>query len=331
MQSKILSHFGPILVAKLSKPLKQPSDPHPGGDPHPGDVWYCHPNLNNHEKCIDAATDIYAMGTTFCEMLCLGEFPCVKDVRAYQIPEHVKNVRGMEEVVVGCWKGTMTAKDVKGVAEEILREVVEPDAKLRWMSGNDAPGRAVKEVQVAELNTEEVTAWSDGLWQEEVTAAAIVDGGEAGESGVSGLFSHSDGRGDAGGGKSMAVGEDSGGTRQPGGHRPLANLCYEQPRSWIEEEAAAEMAKEGRTVIWVKVHSGVEGNERADRKAKHPTGLSHGAPFQAVEVEPGGVAGTDIHSYRPRSAALVATQADGKGRSWEQIWEDPEWCEKLEG
>ncbi|KAF8416767.1 hypothetical protein EV426DRAFT_706743 [Tirmania nivea] len=21
--------------------------------------------------------------------------------------------------------------------------------------------------------------------------------------------------------------------------------------------------------------------------------------------------------------------ADGKGRSWEQIWEDPEWCEKL--
>ncbi|KAF8424366.1 hypothetical protein EV426DRAFT_574029 [Tirmania nivea] len=37
MQSQILSHFDPILVAKLSKPLKQPSDPHPGGDPHPGD------------------------------------------------------------------------------------------------------------------------------------------------------------------------------------------------------------------------------------------------------------------------------------------------------
>ncbi|KAF8426076.1 hypothetical protein EV426DRAFT_710555 [Tirmania nivea] len=35
MQSQILSHFDPILVAKLSKPLKQPSDPHPGGDPHP--------------------------------------------------------------------------------------------------------------------------------------------------------------------------------------------------------------------------------------------------------------------------------------------------------
>ncbi|KAF8422217.1 hypothetical protein EV426DRAFT_706377 [Tirmania nivea] len=23
--------------------------------------------------------------------------------------------------------------------------------------------------------------------------------------------------------------------------------------------------------------------------------------------------------------------ADGKGRKWEQIWEDPEWCEKLAG
>ncbi|KAF8418750.1 hypothetical protein EV426DRAFT_704571 [Tirmania nivea] len=73
--------------------------------------------------------------------------------------------------------------------------------------------------------------------------------------------------------------------------------------------------------------------------------------WAASEVDPRGAAVVDVHSDRPRTAGRAEDplcglcergiaqnaahllscpgMADGRGRSWERIWEDAEWCEKL--
>ncbi|KAF8416564.1 hypothetical protein EV426DRAFT_704391 [Tirmania nivea] len=229
-------------------------------------------------------------------------------------------------------------------------------------------GTMGREINVAELNVGEVTAWSDGSRQDEVKAVAAV-GGEAGEGWEEGA------------GRSVVALDSQGAIGR------LRNLCFEQPRSWIEEPAVEEMRSGSKTVMWVKGHSAVEGNERADRKAKevawvgtddarykhivltegnmlitniflyhkklskHPTDLPHGTTFQADEMEPISAMGVDrwwLHKIgsandpwcglceegvaQNRTHLLSCPGvADGKGRKWEQIWEDPGWCEKLAG
>ncbi|KAF8415775.1 hypothetical protein EV426DRAFT_661913 [Tirmania nivea] len=161
----------------------------------------------------------------------------------------------------------------------------------------------------------------------------------------------------------------------PRGDRPPADLCLEQPRSWIEEEAAAEIGRGGRTVVWVNGHDGVEGNERADRKANEaawvgsrmlrpdivtPAGIRQafpmGRPSKQAKWNREALRGLtyiviDRGSQRwwlhkmgrveedplcrlcgegiAQNTVSCPGVADGKGWRWKQIWEDPEWCEKL--
>ncbi|KAF8417959.1 hypothetical protein EV426DRAFT_710166 [Tirmania nivea] len=260
-------------------------------------------------------------------------------------------------------------------AEKILREVVEPDAVLCWMSGNG--GARGREICTRELKAEEVTGWSDGSRQEEVAAAAVV-GGEASEQWEEGVY--------LGSLATVMDAEMLGVVRAWQAGRPvvaldsqgaigrLRNLCFEQPRTWIEELAVGEMGKGSKTVMWVKGHSGVEGNERADRKAKEmawvgrrmlrpdvitPAGIRQAFPMGRPTKQTGwnrealrgltyivtdrgpqrwwlhkvgraddplcGLCGEGIAQNAAHLLSCTGV-ADGRGRRWEEIWEDPEWC-----
>ncbi|KAF8416304.1 hypothetical protein EV426DRAFT_700104 [Tirmania nivea] len=179
----------------------------------------------------------------------------------------IKDITGIQDLKTWMWtKRIRWAASVYGralpalreTAEGILAEVVEPDAVLHWMSGSG--GTMGREINVAELNG-----------GEEVAASAAV-GGEAGggwEEGVYlGSFATVMDAELLGVARAWKVGRSVVAFDSQGAIGRLRNLCFEQPRSWIEELAVEEIRSGSKTVMWVKGHSGVEGNERADRKAK---------------------------------------------------------------
>jgi len=125
-------------------------------------------------------------------------------------------------------------------------------AELWWVEGINGRRR----VRVVELEEDKVEEWTDGSRMEGRAAAAtrmsvqylgaMATIADLEALGVSLAWERCD-----------VVALDSKGVIQK-----IQGLEHQAPRSWIEERLASQMVERPRTLMWVKGHDGVEGNER---------------------------------------------------------------------
>jgi len=230
------------------------------------------------------------------------------------------------------WAASVYARhlpELRAIAEPILREVLEEDTELRWMQGS-VP-RADIEIGIQELNEQKVEEWSDGSRMKERAAGATRSKGwylgewatvaDAEEVGVLLAWENSD-----------VVALDSQGVIQR-----IYNLRHTQPRSWIEECLVAKMRERPRTLMWVKGHSGVRGNEEADKMAgmtvregrrKQTRGVATPAGIkQEFPIYPKAPAHLNWSARAVKGLVYMITDK-GPQRQW--LWEigksEEQWC-----
>ena len=268
------------------------------------------------------------------------------------------------------WAASVYARympELRKIAEPILRGVL-GEAELKWMGDARPAGTGI---EVRELAEQELEEWTDGSRIDGIAAGATRTEGiylgewatvaDAEEAGVMKAWEECE-----------VVALDSQGVIQR-----ISNLKYANPRSWIEEELVARMKEKPRTLMWVKGHSGVEGNEEADKRAKRevemgqrsqkpmiatPAGIKQQFPIYPkapahLRWRPRALKGlvymvTDKGPQRQwmweigkeeeqwcvcdRWTAQNAAHlmrcwwvGDGRGRKWEDMWKDEEWCEAV--
>ncbi|KAF8417335.1 hypothetical protein EV426DRAFT_706691 [Tirmania nivea] len=147
-------------------------------------------------------------------------------------------------------------------------------------------------------------------------------------------------QGGAGGRHHLTVDEFLGSTATVMDAEPLGvvGVGVREIDTAVVDRSGSQRRDEGEGM---KGHSGVAGNEKADRKAKdgqedaRPDIATPAGILSPGEIGQTGKGRTEDHNsggyteweeWKPGVRAVVA---DGKGQRWEQLWKDPEWCEKV--
>ena len=117
----------------------------------------------------------------------------------------------------------------------------------------------------------------------------------------------------------------------------IANLQYGEPKSWIEEKLVQQMQTGPRYLMWVKGHTGVRGNEEADRRAREEVRTGEWKNATGIATPWGIKQEFPIYPTAPKHIPWSAAALRGlvymvtdKGPQQEWLWEigkaDTQWC-----
>ena len=229
------------------------------------------------------------------------------------------------------WAASVYARhmpELRKIAEPILREVLEEDVELKWIGDAKPAGIGI---DVRELAKQEVEEWTDG---------SRIDGIAAGATRTKGVYLGEWATvADAEEARVMKAWERCGvvALDSQGVIQRISNLKYANPRSWIEEELVAQMKEKPRTLMWVRGHSRVEGNEEADKRAKREVEMGQRRQRPMVATPAGIKQRFPIYPkapahlrWRPRAVKGLVYMVTDKGPQRQWMWdigkEEEQWC-----